>query len=100
MSAIPADPYATNAAAGSTSHAIAARDSKVRLVLTVIVTVLFALLALSFWQASVSLSKQACISEAVARFPAVPVSAYNGSQTGPLKLSFVTQRQQAISGCS
>lgn len=43
---------------------------------------------------------RSCIASAEARFPAVPVSAVNGEQTGPLKLSFLTERQEAVQECS
>ena len=59
-----------------------------------------AVIAVSLWQVGAGYAKQSCIAEAVAKFPAVPVSAYNGSATGPLKLSFTAERQKAVDSCS
>ena len=42
---------------------------------------------------------RSCVASAEARFPAVPVSAVNGEETGPLKLSFLTERQEAVERC-
>ena len=42
---------------------------------------------------------RSCVASAEARFPAVPVSAVNGESTGPLKLSFLTERQEAVESC-
>ena len=42
---------------------------------------------------------RSCVASAEARFPAVPVSAMNGTETGPLKLSFLTERQEAVESC-
>ncbi|MFN8131537.1 MAG: hypothetical protein U0R70_08315 [Solirubrobacteraceae bacterium] len=43
---------------------------------------------------------RSCVAAAEAKYPAVPVSAFTGRQTGPLKVSFVSQRQQAVGDCS
>jgi len=50
------------------------------------------------WMAGESHYKS-CIAAANANFPAVPVSALRGTQTGPLKLSFTEERQAAVSKC-
>ena len=42
---------------------------------------------------------RSCIERAEAEFPAVPVSAFTGNQTGPLKVSFVEERAQALEDC-
>jgi hypothetical protein len=42
---------------------------------------------------------RSCIARAEAEFPAVPVSAFNGEQTGPLKVSFVAERARALDDC-
>ena len=42
---------------------------------------------------------RSCIARAEAEFPAVPVSAFTGNQTGPLKVSFVEERAQALEDC-
>jgi len=40
-----------------------------------------------------------CIAKAEARYPAVPVSAFTGRATGPLKVSFVDERARALDDC-
>jgi hypothetical protein len=42
---------------------------------------------------------QTCIEKAEATYPAVPVSAFNGRATGPMKVSFVKERAAAVSAC-
>ena len=42
---------------------------------------------------------RSCVSAAQARYPAVAVSAFNTRTTGPLKVSFVEQRQSAVDDC-
>ena len=42
---------------------------------------------------------QTCIQKADEKFPAVPVSAFNGRATGPVKVSFVKERAAAVDGC-
>jgi hypothetical protein len=68
-----------------------------RLRLSVLIGLLVVVVAL-LWGAMES-HYRSCVSAAEARFPAVPVSALTGEETGPLKLSFVTERQQAVDGC-
>ena len=70
-------------------------DRRARLTLLVAV-VLITIAAL--WGAMES-HYRSCVAAAEARFPAVPVSAVNGEQTGPLKLSFLTERQEAVEEC-
>lgn len=43
---------------------------------------------------------RSCIAAAEARYPAVPVSAFTTEDTGPLKVSFVEERQEAVDACS
>ena len=46
--------------------------------------------------------KRACVEAAAARYPAVSVSAFvtrDRSEAGPLKLSFVKERQRAVAAC-
>lgn len=59
-----------------------------------VAVIAFALL----WSAAESHYKS-CIAAATAKFPAVPVSANNGAATGPLKLSFTSERQKAVKDC-
>ena len=42
---------------------------------------------------------RACVEKAEAKFPAIPVSAFSGKQTGPLKVSFTAQRAKAVDDC-
>jgi hypothetical protein len=42
---------------------------------------------------------RSCIARAEAEFPAVAVSSFNGRSTGPLKVSFVVERQKALDDC-
>jgi hypothetical protein len=42
---------------------------------------------------------RSCIARAEAEFPAVPVSAFTGQATGPLKVSFVNERAAALDDC-
>ncbi len=42
---------------------------------------------------------RSCIARAEAEFPAVPVSAFSGNATGPLKVSFVEERAAALDDC-
>lgn len=42
---------------------------------------------------------RSCVMAAEARFPGVPVSALTTRETGPLKLSFVEERQRAVAAC-
>ena len=42
---------------------------------------------------------RSCIDRAEARYPAVPVSAFTGRATGPLKVSFVEERARALDDC-
>ena len=42
---------------------------------------------------------RSCIARAEAAFPAVPVSAFTGEATGPLKVSYVEERTAALDDC-
>jgi hypothetical protein len=42
---------------------------------------------------------RSCIAAAEARYPAVAVSAFTTRQTGPVKVSFVRERQRAVDDC-
>lgn len=70
-------------------------DGKTRLALAIAAAVVAVAL---LWGAMES-HYSACVTAAEARFPAVPVSALNGRETGPLKLSFLTERQEAVDEC-
>jgi hypothetical protein len=71
-------------------------DTRTRLILLVAAAVVA--LAL-LWSAAES-HYRSCVTAAQARFPATPVSAASGRETGPLKLSFVEERQDAVDDCS
>jgi hypothetical protein len=42
---------------------------------------------------------RSCIASAQARYPAVPVSAFNRKDVGPVKVSFVNERTKAVESC-
>ena len=66
----------------------------------IVITIAAAVSAVALWQMGSAAGREACIADAVGRYPAVPVSAFSGTQTGPLKLSFLNERQKAVSACS
>jgi hypothetical protein len=42
---------------------------------------------------------RSCVASAEARYPAVPVSAFNRKDVGPVKVSFVSERTKAVERC-
>lgn len=70
-------------------------DKRTRL--TVLGAAVVAALAL-LWSAGES-HYRSCVAAAQARYPATPVSALSSRETGPLKLSFVRERQNAVEDC-
>jgi hypothetical protein len=42
---------------------------------------------------------RSCVAAAQARYPAVAVSAFSTRTTGPVKVSFVRERQRAVDDC-
>ena len=42
---------------------------------------------------------RSCVAAAEAKYPAVAVSAFTTRSTGPLKVSFVSERQRAVDDC-
>ena len=42
---------------------------------------------------------RSCIARAVAQYPAIPVSAFTGRVTGPLKVSYASERAAALDDC-
>lgn len=42
---------------------------------------------------------RSCLQKAEAKYPAVPVSAFNTRATGPLKVSFTAERARALDRC-
>ena len=67
--------------------------------LRLVALVALVVIAVCFVDLAVQARTRTCISEAEARYPAVPVSAFSGEQTGPLKVSFVAERQRAVDDC-
>jgi hypothetical protein len=62
----------------------------------VAVVVLIAVLGLLFYGEA---RYRSCIARAQAEFPAIPVSAFNQADTGPLKVSYVEERGRALDAC-
>ena len=71
-----------------------ATDSRVVGIVAAIAIVVLSVL----WMAAES-HYRSCIAKANAKYPAVAVSAFNGKATGPLRVSFVSQRQAAVDSC-
>jgi hypothetical protein len=42
---------------------------------------------------------RSCIARAEAEYPAIPVSSFTGEVTGPLKVSYVNERAEALDDC-
>jgi hypothetical protein len=58
--------------------------------------------AVGLWRLGSETGERACIERATARFPGVPVSAFvtrDRTATGPLKLSYIEERQKAVAAC-
>ena len=59
--------------------------------------------AIGVWRLASETGERACVERAEARYPTVAVSAYGAPRTrpgsGPLKLSFVAERQRAVADC-
>jgi hypothetical protein len=58
--------------------------------------------AIALWRSASASDERACIERAEARYPAVPVSAFvprNRGDTGPLRVSFVSERAKAVAAC-
>jgi hypothetical protein len=65
--------------------------------IAVVVTVALVVVSL-VWIASEQ-HYRSCIASAQARYPAVPVSAFNRKDVGPVKVSFVNERAKAVDDC-
>jgi hypothetical protein len=78
-------------------------------VTTALLVLVVLIAAVGIWKLAGSASdnadateKRACLEAAQARYPAVSVSAFvtrDRSEAGPLKLSFVKERQRAVQAC-
>ncbi|MEI6446996.1 MAG: hypothetical protein WCO96_03830 [Actinomycetes bacterium] len=62
--------------------------------------VLLLVSTVALWRTGSGLAKQACVDQVLARYPAVPVSAYTSPNSTALKLSFVGERQKALDSCN
>ena len=62
-------------------------------VATGVILVLLGLLALG------EMRYRSCIARAAAQYPAIPVSAFTGRATGPLKVSYASERAAALDDC-
>ena len=70
--------------------------------LTLVIAVASIVAAIALWKTAGATDDRACIEAAEARYPAVGVSAFvtrDRRDTGPIKLSFVTERQKAVDAC-
>jgi len=74
-------------------------DTRRRSAATIAVVVAAALVALCAVLFVGESRYRSCIARAEARYPAVPVSAFTGRATGPLKVSFVDERARALDDC-
>jgi cytochrome oxidase assembly protein ShyY1 len=71
-------------------------------ILLAILALLSLFVAIGVWRLGSKTDERACIEAAQARYPAVSVSAFvtrDRSASGPLKLSFVRERQRAVAEC-
>ena len=71
-------------------------------VLMAVVAVVGIVIAVAVWKIAGETSDRTCIEAAQARYPAVSVSAFvtrSRAASGPLKLSFVKERQKAVDAC-
>ena len=67
-----------------------------------VIAIVGLIVAIGVWRIGSETSERACIEAAQARYPAVSVSAFvtrDRSASGPLKLSFVRERQRAVAEC-
>ena len=70
--------------------------------LTLVIAVATIVAAIALWRTSNGTYERACIEAANAKNPPVGVSAFvtrDRRDTGPIKLSFVNERQRAVDAC-
>jgi hypothetical protein len=89
----------TPAPPASPAGAVRARRPGVGPLALAAVTAVVVIAVCLVWMAGES-HYRSCIAQANAKFPAVPVSAFNGRATGPLRVSFVDERTKAVGDCS
>jgi hypothetical protein len=71
-------------------------------VLVLVIAIASVVAAVALWKTAGATDDRACVEAAEARYPAVGVSAFvtrDRRDTGPIKLSFVTERQKAVDAC-
>lgn len=71
-------------------------------VLTLVIAVSSIAIAVALFKTAGATDERACIEAANAKYPPVGVSAFVGRDrrdTGPIKLSYVTERQRAVDRC-
>ncbi len=66
---------------------------------TIAAVVALTLLTLSVVVIALEARYRSCLTAAEAKYPAVAVSAFNTRSTGPVKVSFVEERQRAVDDC-
>lgn len=79
-------------------------DALQRLVplLTLVIALASIIAAVALWKTAGATDDRACVEAAQAKYPAVGVSAFvtrDRRDTGPIKLSFVAERQKAVDAC-
>ena len=68
-------------------------------VVTIVVVASVILAALSLLWLAGETRYRGCIERVSARYAPIAVSAYNGQQTGPLKVAYDAERAKALEGC-
>ncbi len=61
--------------------------------------VALALVTISVLVIALETRYRSCLTAAEAKYPAVAVSAFNTRTTGPVKVSYVEERQRAVDDC-
>ena len=67
--------------------------------LSLALTIMAVVVSVAVFWGTMESHYRSCVMAAEARFPAVPVSALTTRATGPLKLSFVVERERAVNSC-
>ena len=70
--------------------------------LTLVIAIASVIAAIALWKSAGATDERACIEAAQAKYPAIGVSAFvtrDRRDTGPIKLSFVDERQNAVDKC-
>lgn len=70
--------------------------------LVLVIAIASIVAAIALWKTAKATDERACIEAAQAKYPGVGVSAFvtrDRRDTGPIKLSFVAERQKAVDAC-